>query len=323
MRRPPPSTWEEDMASTQVTDAPNNPHIYTAVREDDRGELTPSNRYTPRDQMPDYSHLDELEAQSIYIMREAFNKFKNMAMLWSIGKDSSVMLWLARKAFLGHVPFPCVHVDTNFKMPEMIDFRDRLAKLWNLDLRVGQNKEALAAGKTYPSGDLGRVECCSLLKKDGLQQVMERYNFEAVVLGIRRDEEGTRAKERVFSPRNKNFEWDYRDQPPELWDQFKTDFEPGTHLRIHPLLHWTETNIWEYIDREHIPVVPIYFANEYNKRYRSLGCAPCTFPVASEAATVPQIITELENTRVAERSTRAQDQEAEDAFERLRASGYM
>jgi sulfate adenylyltransferase subunit 2 len=162
-----------------------------------------------------------------------------------------------------------------------------------------------------------------LLKKDGLQQVMERYNFEAVVLGIRRDEEGTRAKERVFSPRNKNFEWDYRDQPPELWDQFKTDFEPGTHLRIHPLLHWTEANIWEYIDREQIPVVPIYFANEDNKRYRSLGCAPCTLPITSEASSVPKIITELATTRVAERSTRAQDQEAEDAFERLRASGYM
>lgn len=302
---------------------PHTSDIYQAVREDARGELTPSRRYSPRESVPDYSHLDELEAQSIYIMREAFNKFKNMAMLWSIGKDSSVMLWLARKAFLGHTPFPFVHVDTSFKMPEMIEFRDRLAALWELDLRVGQNKPALAAGETFPSGKISRVECCSLLKRDGMQQVMETYNFEAVVLGIRRDEEGTRAKERYFSPRNKNFEWDYRDQPPELWDQFKTDFEPGTHLRIHPLLHWTEVNIWEYIDREQIPVVPLYFANEEGKRYRSLGCAPCTSPVESPAATVPQIITELIETNVAERSTRAQDQEAEDAFERLRASGYM
>ncbi len=300
-----------------------NPNRYIAVREDEQGFLTPPERYSPRDDIPNYDHLDALEAQSIYILREAFNKFKNMAMLWSIGKDSSVLLWLARKAFLGHTPFPCVHVDTSYKLPEMIDFRDRIAELWDLDLKVGQSAEAHAEGNTYPNGKLTRVECCSILKKDALHDVMEKYNFEAVVLGIRRDEEGTRAKERYFSPRNKNFEWDYRDQPPELWDQFKTDFEPGTHLRIHPLLHWTETNIWEYIDREQIPVVPLYFANEKNKRYRSLGCAPCTFPIHSDAQNVPAIIKELHNTRVAERSTRAQDQEAEDAFEKLRASGYM
>lgn len=311
-----------------MTTAVNEPtnllqNRYVAVREDANGPLTPIDRYSPRDNVPSYDHLDALEAQSIYIMREAFNKFKNMAMLWSIGKDSSVLLWLARKAFLGYVPFPCVHVDTSYKLPEMISFRDRVAKLWDLDLRVGEHAEQLASGQTFPSGHLTRVQCCSLLKKDALQQVMESYNFEAVVLGIRRDEEGTRAKERYFSPRNKNFEWDYRDQPPELWDQFKTDFEPGTHLRIHPLLHWTETNIWEYIDREQIPVVPLYFANEENKRYRSLGCAPCTSPIDSPAANVPAIIRELETTRVSERSTRAQDQEAEDAFEKLRASGYM
>lgn len=301
----------------------NPDNRYIAIREDEQGPLTPVSRYSPRDSVPDYSHLDELEAQSIYIMREAFNKFKNMAMLWSIGKDSSVLLWLARKAFLGHAPFPCVHVDTSYKLPEMIDFRDRIAKLWDLDLKVGQSAEAKPDGVNFPNGKLTRVECCSLLKKDALHDVMETYNFEAVVLGIRRDEEGTRAKERYFSPRNKNFEWDYRDQPPELWDQFKTDFEPGTHLRIHPLLHWTETNIWEYIDREQIPVVPLYFANEQNKRYRSLGCAPCTFPMTSEAHDVPGILDELLHTKVAERSSRAQDQEAEDAFEKLRASGYM
>lgn len=280
-------------------------------------------RYSPRDAVPDYAHLDELENQSIFILREAFNKFENLAMLWSIGKDSSVMLWLARKAFFGHVPFPCVHVDTTYKIPQMIQFRDRVAKEWNLDLRTGQNSEALAAGKTFPNGNATRVECCSLLKRDALQDVITDNNFEAVILGIRRDEEGTRAKERYFSPRTKDFEWDFKDQPPELWDQFKTDFEPGTHLRIHPLLHWTEQNIWEYVDRERIPVVPLYFADENNRRYRSLGCAPCTSGVESSAATVPEIIQELRTTNVAERSTRAQDQEAEDAFERLRASGYM
>lgn len=272
---------------------------------------------------PTATHLDKLEAQSIYIMREAFAKFENMAMLWSIGKDSSVLLWLARKAFLGHVPFPCVHVDTSYKIPEMIEFRDKLAKEWKLDLVVGQNKEALAAGKTFPNGNATRVECCGMLKKDGLHAIMNSKGYTAVFVGIRRDEEGTRAKERYFSPRDKNFEWDFKDQPPELWDQFKTDFEPGTHLRIHPLLHWTEINIWEYIQREKIPIVPLYFANKDGKRYRSLGCAPCTSPVESKATTIPEIIEELRNTKVAERSTRAQDAESEHAFEQLRAQGYM
>jgi len=169
---------------------------------------------------------------------------------------------------------------------------------------------------------VSRVECCSLLKKDALQEVIEQKAYQAVIVGIRRDEEGTRAKERYFSPRNKNFEWNFKDQPPELWDQFKTDFEPGTHIRIHPLLHWTEVNVWEYIDREGIPVVSLYFSKE-GKRYRSLGCAPCTKPVESNARSVPEIIEELQLTKVSERSTRAQDQEAEDAFERLRSSGYM
>lgn len=286
------------------------------------GLLDPA-RYSPRTAMPDYSHLDELENQSIFILREAFNKFNNLAMLWSIGKDSSVMLWLARKAFFGHVPFPIVHVDTSYKMPKMIEFRDDVVEQWGLDLRTGQNREALDAGTTFPNGNATRVECCTLLKRDALQDVIADNGFEAVILGIRRDEEGTRAKERYFSPRTKNFEWDFKDQPPELWDQFKTDFEPGTHLRVHPLLHWTEQNIWEYIDRERIPVVPLYFADANGKRYRSLGCAPCTDGVDSEATTVPQIVQELRETQIAERSTRAQDQEAEDAFERLRASGYM
>ena len=285
--------------------------------------LTPLSRYSTNEQMPDYSHLDALEAQSVFILREAFHKFKNMAMLWSIGKDSSVMLWLVRKAFFGHVPFPLVHVDTTYKIPEMIAFRDKIVREWDLDLRVGSNEPVLARGETFPNGKATRVECCSMLKKDALQEVIARYNFEAVLLGIRRDEEGTRAKERYFSPRTKDFEWDFRDQPPELWDQYKTDFEPGTHLRIHPLLHWTEANIWEYIDRERIPIVPSYFADEKNRRYRSLGCAPCTVPMVSHARTVPAILDELANTRVAERSSRAQDQESEDAFEKLRASGYM
>src|SRR3979490_2108086 len=269
-----------------------------------------------------YGHLDALENQSIYIIREAYRKFKRIAMLWSIGKDSSVMLWLLRKAVCGHIPIPCVHVDTIYKIPEMIEFRDRLAREWGMKLIVGQNKTALDAGTTFPNGRVTRVECCGLLKKDALQAIIEEQGYQAVVVGIRRDEEGTRAKERYFSPRNKNFEWNFKDQPPELWDQFKTDFDPGTHIRVHPLLHWTELNVWEYIDREKIPIVDLYFAKN-GMRYRSLGCAPCTKPTQSTASNVSEIIEELRYTRVAERSTRAQDQEAEDAFERLRASGYM
>ena len=269
-----------------------------------------------------FRHLDSLESQSVYILREAHRKFKRLAMLWSIGKDSSVLLWLARKAFFGHVPMPCVHVDTSYKIPEMIQFRDQKVKEWNIDMVSGQNKAALGAGKTFPNGALTRVECCGLLKKDALQQVIEEKDYQAVIVGIRRDEEGTRAKERYFSPRDRNFEWNFKDQPPELWDQFKTDFDPGTHIRIHPLLHWTEMNVWEYIEREKIPIVDLYFAKD-GFRYRSLGCAPCTKPVPSQATTVAEIIEELKGTKVSERSTRAQDQESEDAFERLRASGYM
>jgi sulfate adenylyltransferase subunit 2 len=269
-----------------------------------------------------YAHLDALENQSVYIIREAYRKFKKIGMLWSIGKDSSVMLWLLRKAFLGAIPIPCVHVDTSYKIPEMIQFRDRIAREWGMQLIVGQNRAALQAGNTFPNGRATRVECCSLLKKDALQDIIEEQGYQAVVVGIRRDEEGTRAKERYFSPRDKNFEWNFKDQPPELWDQFKTDFDPGTHIRVHPLLHWTEVNIWEYIEREKIPVVDLYFSKN-GLRYRSLGCAPCTKPTPSSASNVAEIIEELRSTRVSERSTRAQDQEAEDAFERLRASGYM
>ncbi|HLO77500.1 MAG TPA: sulfate adenylyltransferase subunit CysD [Magnetospirillum sp.] len=263
--------------------------------------------------------LDVLESESIYIFREAFNRLDKIAMLWSIGKDSNVMLWLARKAFFGHVPFPVLHVDTSYKIPEMIEFRDRVAAEWKLPLIVGQNKEALAAGMSPAQG---RVNCCSALKTEGLKALLAEHGFTGVIAGIRRDEEGTRAKERVFSPRNETNEWDFKDQPPEFWGQFKTDFAPGTHLRIHPLLAWTELDVWRYIAREGIPVVDLYFAKN-GRRYRSLGCAPCTGSIASTASTVEEIIVELETTKTSERAGRAQDKESEDAFERLRAAGYM
>ncbi|MCL5096813.1 MAG: sulfate adenylyltransferase subunit 2 [Candidatus Omnitrophica bacterium] len=268
-------------------------------------------------------YLARLESQSVYLLREAFNKFDNLAMLWSIGKDSTVLLWLARKAFFGHVPFPLVHVDTTYKIPSMIEYRDRLIREWRLELVVGKNEEALAGSQTYPSGKATRVECCGRLKRDALKRVLEEHHYTGVIVGVRRDEEPTRAKERYFSPRDKNMEWNVEDQPPELWDQFKTDFEKGTHIRIHPLLHWTEINIWEYIERENIPVIPLYFANEQGLRYRSIGCAPCTFPIRSQARTVREIIDELRRTKTAERAGRAQDKESEDAFEKLRRDGYM
>lgn len=264
-------------------------------------------------------HLSKLEAQGVYIIREAFAKIPNMGMLWSIGKDSGVLLWLARKAFGGNVPFPLVHIDTSYKIPEMIEFRDRVAKEWGLDLRVSQNKKALAEGMNHTRG---RVECCRALKTEPLSRLVEEMGFGGLIVGVRRDEQATRAKERYFSPRTKKNVWEAHDQPPEFWGQFNTDFPPGDHVRVHPLLDWTEIDVWEYIKRENIPTVSLYFAKD-GKRYRSLGCAPCTFPIESTASTVDEIIAELKATNKAERDGRAQDQESEDAFEKLRQDGYM
>jgi sulfate adenylyltransferase subunit 2 len=276
-----------------------------------------------RHRAPGLDHLSRLESQSIYIIREAFHKLDNLAMLWSIGKDSTVLLWLARKAFFGHVPFPLVHVDTTYKIPSMIEHRDRLCREWNLQLVVGRNDAVLASGLTYPNGRATRVECCGTLKKDALKAVLDAHGYTGVMVGVRRDEEPTRAKERYFSPRDTNMEWNVEDQPPELWDLFATDFAKGAHIRVHPLLHWSELNVWEYIERENIPVIPLYFANERGERYRSLGCHPCTSPIKSSARSVRDIIEELRHTNVPERSGRAQDKESEDAFERLRRDGYM
>ncbi len=264
-------------------------------------------------------HLDELESQSIYILREAYRKFKKLAMLWSVGKDSTVLLWLARRAFAGYCPIPLVHIDTTYKIPEMIEFRDSVVKEWNLRLIVGKNEKALAEGM---GPDKGRITCCNALKTEALQQLMVEQEFTGLILGIRRDEEGTRAKERYFSPRDKNFEWNYKDQPPEFWDQFKTDFDKDTHIRIHPLLHWTEIDVWHYIRRENIPIIGLYYARN-GERYRSLGCAPCTGRIKSNAVTIDEIVEELRNTSVSERSVRAQDQEDTYAMQKLRAKGYM
>ncbi len=292
------------------------------------------------------THLDKLEATSVHVFREAYRDFKSLVMLWSIGKDSTVLLWLARKAFFGHVPFPLMHIDTGFKIPEMIAFRDQLARELHLDLIVGQNRPAIEAKQTYPDGVLPRVACCKALKSEALRHTLSgewprrrmdpvtgRYGtdtsaepFTGVIVGARADEEGSRSKERYFSARDQQSEWDVSDQPPELWKQYKTDFAPGTHVRIHPLLDWTELNIWEYIEREKIPVISLYFNRGDGKRYRSLGCFPCTTPVESDARTVPEIIDELRSGKfadIAERSGREQDKEDGGGLETLRRGGYM
>ena len=291
-------------------------------------------------------HLDQLEARSVHIFREAYANFKSLCMLWSIGKDSTVLLWLARKAFYGHVPFPLVHIDTSFKIAEMIQYRDRLAAEWNLNLIYGQNMQALQEKRTFPDGAIDRIACCGALKTEALKKTLSgewpRWKFNhakkayeidknsepytGVIVGARADEEGSRSKERYFSPRNQQSTWDVGDQPPEFWNQYKPDFAPGTHLRIHPLLDWTELNIWEYIERENIPTVSLYYDHGTGIRYRSLGGGPCTPPVDSTRRTVQAILAELTTGQCAnsaERAGRAQDKDDGGGLETLRRDGYM
>jgi sulfate adenylyltransferase subunit 2 len=262
-------------------------------------------------------HLDTLESQSVYILREAFNRFDRLAMLWSLGKDSNCMVWLAKKAFFGRVPFPVMFCDTGKKFPEMYAFMERYRREWDLDLRIGECPPLETIDPSLPPAARS-----SARKTEALKALVAKLGLTAVIAGIRRDEDATRAKERVFSPRGSQAEWDFRDQPPELWNQFKTDFAPGTHVRIHPLLDWTELDIWRYIEREGIPVVDLYFAKA-GRRYRSLGDTDITSPMPSQARTIAEIIAELEEIRTPERAGRAMDHEAEDSFERLRAQGYM
>ncbi len=295
--------------------------------------------------------LDQLEEKSIYLIRESYSHYKvRLAMLWSIGKDSTVMLHLTRKAFLGKVPFPLVHVDTSVKIPEMITFRDqtvkRLNKEINLDMIIGQNKVALEKNETFFNGNLTRLQCCQTLKTEALfkttQGVFPRNRFDrqtesytkddkneifdALIVGIRSDEEGTRSKERYFSKRSPQQNWDIENLPAELWNQFNTDLHPGESVRVHPILDWSEKNIWQYIEREKIQVTDLYFSNANNERYRSLGCAPCTKPIKSTAKNPTEILHELEFgslSKLGERSGRSQDQEDQNGLETLRRNGYM
>ncbi len=276
------------------------------------------------------NHLDRLEAQSLYIFREAFHAIDKIAMLWSFGKDSNVMIHLARKAFFGQVPFPLIHCDTEIEMEEVYAFRDKYAKEWGVNLLSHICPPIEETDPTLPHA--ARVASRKTL---GLKQVLDTHQFVGIIAGIRRDEEATRAKERVFSPRGQEGGWDVKDQPPEFWDQYKTDFAPGTSIRIHPLLHWTELDIWEYIKRENIPIVPLYYARTYNQfegrdlggktmRFRSLGEKGITWPVESKASNIDEIIEELKTTKTSERSGRPMGaDEDESSFERLRADGYM
>lgn len=264
-------------------------------------------------------HLDTLESRSVYIIREAFKQYRRVGMLWSIGKDSTTLLWLVKKSFFGKVPFPVIYIDTGKHFREMYEFRDECVEKWDLNLIISSAAEEADSKGVGPDA---KIECCGMRKTSALKQTIEEHGFDALLLGIRRDEHGIRAKERVFSPRDKDFRWNYKDQAPELWEQFKSRKGSDQHLRIHPLLHWTEIDVWNYIKREGLPVNPLYFARN-GKRYRSLGCMPCTDPVESEAGDIDRIIREIRESRVAERSGRAQDKESADAMQQLRALGYM
>ncbi|HEY2475540.1 MAG TPA: sulfate adenylyltransferase subunit CysD [Candidatus Cybelea sp.] len=261
--------------------------------------------------------LDVLESRTLFILREAFSCVSPLAMLWSIGKDSTALLWMVRKAFLGEIPFPLVLLDTGMEFPEVYAFRDRLVREWGLPIINETCPPESTVDQTLPPGARHAAR-----KTAGLRGLIARERYRGIILGIRRDEQAIRAKERIFSPRNADGSWDPRTQPPELWDFFPYEVPDGAHVRIHPLLHWTELDIWRYTRREGIPYVPLYLARD-GMRFRSLGESNITIPIPSTASTLDDVIAELEKTREPERAGRTMDSESEDAFERLRTTGYM
>jgi sulfate adenylyltransferase subunit 2 len=262
-------------------------------------------------------YLDEIEAESVTILREAKAKLPKLGMLWSIGKDSNTMIWLARKAFFGRLPFPVIHIDTGLEFPEVYAFRDRLIRELDLNLIAAPCPPIEDMDASLPPAARSASR-----KTAGLKGLIERDGYDGIIAGIRRDEQATRAKERVFSPRGVDAKWEFKNQPPEFWGHFALSPPAGGHVRIHPLLGWTEIDIWRYSQREGIPICELYFAKN-GKRFRSLGESDITVPIESNAADIPQIIAELERTRVPERAGRTMDHEAEDSFERLRTEGYM
>ena len=295
------------------------------------------------------SHLETLESESIYILREAAAEFANPVMLYSIGKDSSVMLRLAQKAFFpGKLPFPLLHIDTSYKFPEMIAFRDSYVREIGAELIVHQNREALAQGANPFA--LGTQKCCGLLKTKSLLDALAGGRFDAAFGGARRDEEKSRAKERIYSFRDSHGQWDPKNQRPELWDILNSRLNKSESIRVFPLSNWTELDIWLYIHAENIPIVPLYFAAErevverngsliliYSRdqllpgertqtvkcRMRSLGCVPCTGAIRSGADTLPKIIAEMFSFRRSERENRAIDHDAEGSMELKKREGYF
>ena len=295
------------------------------------------------------SHLRLLEAESIHIFREVASEFQKPVMLYSIGKDSSVMLRLAQKAFFpGKLPFPLLHVDTGYKFHEMIEFRDRTAKDLDAELIVWRNEQALADGANPVK--LGTQRCCGLLKTTALLDSLREHGFDAAFGGARRDEEKSRAKERIFSFRDKAGQWDPKNQRPELWNLYNGRIGPGESIRVFPLSNWTELDIWHYIHLESIPVVPLYFAKErrmivrgdslipveqsfvkslpgeeqwVRSRLRSLGCSPCTGAIRSDADTIPRIIAELVTFRSSERANRVIDHDQDGSMEIKKREGYF
>jgi sulfate adenylyltransferase subunit 2 len=298
---------------------------------------------------PHLSHLQLLEAESIYILREVESEFAKPVMLYSIGKDSSVMLRLAQKAFFpGPIPFPLLHIDTGFKFDEMLAFRDEMARSIGVELLVWRNEAAIAAGTNPVALDTKR--CCGLLKTQALLDALRHYGFDAAFGGARRDEEKSRAKERIYSFRDAAGQWDPKNQRPELWNLYNARIHPGESIRVFPLSNWTEMDVWQYIHEEKIPVVDLYFAKErpmyvrgeallpverdfvarpgerpqmVKSRLRSLGCSPCTGAIRSDADSIPAIIAELLSFRSSERANRVIDHDQEGSMEIKKREGYF
>ena len=296
------------------------------------------------------SHLDEIEAESIHIMREVAASFAKPVILYSIGKDSSVLVRLAQKAFHpAPPPFPLLHVDTTWKFPEMYEFRERAARESGMELIVHINEEGVAQGVgPFTHGSTLHTD---VMKTQALKQALDKYGFDAALAGARRDEEISRAKERVFSLRTRNHRWDPKNQRPELWHLYNTRISPGESMRVFPLSNWTELDVWNYIDRENIPVVPLYFAaprpmvhrsgtlimvaDERMKldpgeqaemkqvRFRTLGCYPLTGAIESAADSVPAIIREMVSATHSERQGRVIDHDGEGSMERKKQEGYF
>lgn len=296
------------------------------------------------------THLRQLEAESIHIMREVAAEFENPVMLYSVGKDSAVMLHLARKAFYpSKIPFPLMHVDTTWKFKEMIAFRDKMATEYNFELIKHVNEDGVKQGIGPFSHGSGMHT--DVMKTEGLKQALNKYKFDAAFGGARRDEEKSRAKERIFSFRSENHRWDPKNQRPELWNVFNARVNPGESIRAFPISNWTELDIWQYIYKESIPIVPLYFAKKRpvverdgmlimvdddrmplnegevpmmkSVRFRTLGCYPLTGAVESEADTLPEIIQEMLLTRTSERQGRAIDHDQAGSMEKKKQEGYF